>query len=123
MGILESLSDDQGRMLIIQILSATTSFTTEEIKKALLKKDPNLKLDKLLRAVVKTPIPATKARTIKLGILAGHLGAQIIEDKEISHLILTDLEVDDMALLLIIFWYANKKKLRSCFLAGEPLIN
>jgi hypothetical protein len=111
MEALKLASDDSIKSVIVDILSTITLFSKEEIQEGL-GKCTMFKIDDMLRAVIKTPIPDTLGRTTKLLIIGSHLGDKAIADREISQLVLTAPEKDDMVKLTALFMFSNKEKMR-----------
>lgn len=114
MNILASASEAQKKEIVVDILSAITTFDKEEIRQGL-EKCVMFKIENILRAVFKTDMRDTMSRTMKLFILGSHLGDRIIADKEVRELILAAPDVDDGVILLALFMFSNPEKVRPAF--------
>ncbi len=117
MDALTSASNEAKKNVIVEILSTITLFSKEEIERSL-GKCTMFKVDDLLRAVIKTPIPDTIGRTAKLLIIGMNLGDKVVVDREITRLILTSPEKEDMIMLTALFMFSNKEKMRQAIKDG-----
>jgi len=111
MDALKSASNEVKKNVIVEILSTITLFSREEIEGGLVK-CTMFKVDDLLRAVIKTPMRDTMGRTTKLLIIGVHLEDRAIVDQEISQLVLSEPEKNDMVMLTALFMFSNKEKMR-----------
>lgn len=111
MNTLTSASNEAIKNVIVEILSTITLFSKEELEGGL-GKCTMFKVNDLLRAVIKTPMLDRQGRAIKLGVIGEYLGQEAVVDYEIHQLILSEPEKEDMVMLITLFLFSNKEKMR-----------